>query len=113
MNESINSFADHFQKTVVFVRTNSQCLFQSTVVFRSFLRRIVSVKNANLGITNLPEFVILFTICTSTFQLVISWFHKNKREIGNLAGKAILVLASSGPESFRRLRSPDFKTIGI
>jgi hypothetical protein len=58
---------------------------------RSFLRRTVTVKNANLGITHLQEFVTFFTVCASTFQLLIevSWFNKNKRETGNLAGTAI------------------------
>jgi hypothetical protein len=74
---------------------------------RSFLRRTLSVKNANLGITNLPEFVTFFTVCTTTFQLLIevSWFNKHKREIGNLAGRTIPVLATSGPGGSRRLRS--------
>ena len=106
----------------IFIRRSlpESCSFQQNELLvsfselRSFLRRIVSVKNANLGITNLPEFATFFTVCTSTFQLLIevSWSNKTKRETGNLACKAITVLASSGPESSRRLRPPNFKTIG-
>jgi len=44
--------------------------------------------------------------------LIYYFAHHNLTALGNAKGKAIPLQAWTGPEGSRRLRLPDFKTIG-